>query len=281
MTSPRALMAAWQLFPSKRLGQNFLVHPAMAQAIVARAKLLPTDQVLEIGAGLGALTVPAARACAAVLAIEKDERLLPLLRAELLAAGITNVTVLAQDIMQADMARLAARADRRLVIMGNLPYNISSQIIVRLIMSRAHIDRAILMLQKEFAQRISAGPGTRQYGRLSVMLGYCAGIETLLSAPATQFYPKPQIDSEVIAISFHRQPPHPADDESFLFTVIKAAFGQRRKTMKNALAGSELHLAPDRAVNALTAAGIDPLRRAETLTVAEFVTLANILGASA
>jgi len=277
MTSPHALMAAWRLFPSKRLGQNFLIHPAMPQTIVARAGLAPTDQVLEIGAGLGALTVAAASACAAVLAIEKDERLLPLLRAELLAAGMTNVTVLAQDIMQTDIAQLATHAGRRLVVMGNLPYNISSQIIVRLIMARAHIDRAILMLQKEFAQRISAGPGSRQYGRLSVMLGYCARVETLLSVHAAQFYPKPKIDSEVIAITFHRRPPHPADDESFLFAVIKAAFGQRRKTMKNALSGSELRLAPDRAVHALTTTGIDPVRRAETLTAAEFVALANIL----
>jgi 16S rRNA (adenine1518-N6/adenine1519-N6)-dimethyltransferase len=159
--------------------------------------------------------------------------------------------------------------------MGNLPYNISSQVIVKLIHARQYVDRAVLMLQKEMAQRICAGPGSKTYGRLSVMLQYCATARELMQVKAAQFFPAPKVDSTVIGIRFSAPPPFPAIDEALLFRVIKAAFGKRRKTLRNALSQSDLQLDPATCETLLTQAGIDPTRRAETLSVAEFVRLSN------
>lgn len=277
MTSPKRQLAAWNLLPRKHLGQNFLSDPAAAQSIVSRAALRPDAVVLEIGAGLGALTLPLARAVAKVYAVEADPRLIPPLTAELHAQGLDNVSVLAQDILQVDVAALARSEGRKLVVMGNLPYNLSSQILVRLIDCRAGIEQAVLMFQKELAHRISARPGGRQYGRLTVMLQYCAVIRTVTEIPAALFFPKPKVDSVVLGIRFREVPPDPAVDEAFLFRVIKAAFGQRRKTLKNALVGGGLGLETTAALKALALAAIVPTRRAETLNVAEFVALSNRL----
>lgn len=280
MTSPVTLLKAWKMLPKKQLGQNFLTNPAIPRAIVNRAGISAGDVVLEIGAGLGALTVPVAGAAGHVYAVETDRRLVDLLGTELLLHKCDNVTVITADILRLDLGNFVRDAgiDRPLVVIGNLPYHISSQIVVRLIEARRWIDRAVLMFQKELARRFMAKPGGRDYGRLSVMLAYCAEVRSLLTVGADRFFPKPKIDSEVIEIRFRETPVHPAPDEAFLFRVVKAAFGQRRKTVRNALAGSELHIPAASAEQALTAAGIDPARRAETLTVAEFVALSRTLG---
>jgi 16S rRNA (adenine1518-N6/adenine1519-N6)-dimethyltransferase len=162
--------------------------------------------------------------------------------------------------------------------MGNLPYNISSQVIVQLIKARKGIDRAVLMLQKEMVQRICAGPGSRDYGRLSVVLGYCAQTRVCMQVRASHFFPAPKVDSTVIAIRFADAPPDPADDEAFFIRVVKAAFGKRRKTLRNALSQSDLGLGPDDCERLLQAAHIDPMQRAERLSVAEFVALSNVIG---
>ena len=274
MTSPRVLLNGWQIWPKKQLGQNFLSNPGIAAKIVAKAKLSPGDTVLEIGAGLGALTIPLARSVQEVYAVETDRRIVPLLRTELLAAGLGNVKIVTQDILQFDIAALAEQADRRLTVMGNLPYHISSQVLVQLIKHRQWIDRAVLMYQKELAQRLMALPGTKRYGRLTVMLNYAASVERLIELTADQFFPKPKIDSTVLKVVF-RPAENTVDNETVLFDVIKAAFGQRRKTLKNALSGSFLKIASEAAESALKAAGIDPKRRAETLSVQEFVALAH------
>jgi 16S rRNA (adenine1518-N6/adenine1519-N6)-dimethyltransferase len=165
-----------------------------------------------------------------------------------------------------------------LVVLGNLPYNISSQVVVQLIHARSRIDRAVLMLQKEMAQRICSGPGSKDYGRLSVMLGYCADTQKLLQVRAPLFFPAPKVDSTVIGIRFTNPPRFPADDETLLFRVVKASFGKRRKTLRNALAQSDLNLASSTSERLLKDAQIDPIRRAESLSVAEFVQLSNIIG---
>jgi 16S rRNA (adenine1518-N6/adenine1519-N6)-dimethyltransferase len=234
--------------------------------------------VLEIGAGLGALTVPLARKAARVLAVEKDRELVPLLKTELRAKGITNVAVTTADILVLDWESLAQAPGQKLLVMGNLPYNISSQILVRLVRHRHRVERAVLMFQKELAQRITAAPGNRDYGRLAVMLQYCARIRPVMNLKASQFYPRPKVDSIVLEIEFHPAPPTPADDEEFFSQVVKAAFGQRRKTLRNALSGSQLALKPTAAAAVLQAVAIDPSRRAETLSIAEFVALSNVLG---
>jgi 16S rRNA (adenine1518-N6/adenine1519-N6)-dimethyltransferase len=165
------------------------------------------------------------------------------------------------------------------VVLGNLPYNISSQVIVQLIHARSRIDRAVLMLQKEMAQRICAGPGSKDYGRLSVMLGYCAHTQVLMQVRAPVFFPAPKVDSSVVSIRFASPPPFSADDEALLFRVVKAAFGKRRKTLRNALSQSDLNLKPSICEHLLDKAQIDPMRRAERLSVEEFVRLSNVIGA--
>lgn len=277
MTSPRVLLSAWDIRAKKQLGQNFLIDPSTASMIVARAGILPDDVVLEIGAGLGALTIPIARVAKKVFAIEKDRQLLQLLKTELMVHNISNVVLENENILRFNINEFALQCSRQPVVMGNLPYSISSQILVQLISSRNYLNRAVLMFQKELAGRLAARAGSKKYGRLTVMLGYCADIKSIARINADLFFPKPKVDSEVLEIQFRQKRDHIAKDENFLFTVIKAAFGRRRKTLKNSLAGSELEISAPAALAALDLAGVDPSRRAETLEISEFVALSNAL----
>ena len=277
MTSPKILLAAQKLHPKKQLGQNFIVDPGFTEMVVKRAGILPEDIILEIGAGLGALTIPLARRAKKVFAVEKDRQIIPILNMEILVSGLTNIMIIEKDILSVDIKALVEDMGGKIVVMGNLPYNISSQILVQLIRSRKGIRRAVLMFQKELAQRITAETGCKDYGRLTVMLRYCSNIKKLVDAKASLFFPKPKVDSEILELRFKKDIDHEAVDEPFLFKVIKAGFGNRRKTLKNALAASELNIDPNTAKRVLEKSGIDPVRRAETLTVEEFVTLSNTL----
>lgn len=278
MTSPRTLLSAWNLHPKKQLGQNFLSDPSTARMIIERAGLDPADTVLEIGSGLGALTIPAAMQVARVIAVETDRKIADLLKTELLAAGLDNVTIVRDSILNVDIEKLAEGSSGKIVVIGNLPYNISSQILVKLINSRSVVDRAIVMFQKELAERLVAKPGNKAYGRITAMLAYCSQIKSLATIKDRMFFPRPKVDSEVIEIQFQETADEPADDEAYLFQVIKAAFGKRRKTLKNALSQSQLGIDGQTAEKALTASGIDPVRRAETLNAEEFVRLSNTIG---
>ncbi|MBC8199743.1 MAG: ribosomal RNA small subunit methyltransferase A [Desulfobacterales bacterium] len=277
MTSPRILLAAYNLHPKKQFGQNFLSDPSTAKMIATFSGITSEDVVLEIGAGLGALTIPAAKAAKKVYAIEKDRRLIDLLKTEILANMLSNVELMEENILKFDINRPAENVGRKIIVIGNLPYNISSQILVKLIKSRASVIRAVLMFQKELARRITAQPDCKDYGRLTVMLGYCAKIKKLADIKAHQFFPKPKVDSELLEIRFLETIKYPANDEALLFRVIKGAFSHRRKTLKNALAGSELHIDAKTAQNMLDKAGIDPSLRAETLTISQFVRLSNVI----
>jgi len=281
MTSPRTLLKAWNLKPKKHLGQNFLLNQTLADTIVKCADLSAREHVLEIGAGLGAITLPAARRAARLVAVESDAQLLDLLRTELLVQQLTNVDLVHQDILTIDFNSFFGTGSARGVVIGNLPYNLSSQIIVHLMASRAVIHRAVLMLQKEMAQRLIAPPGKRDYGRLSVMLQYCADVAVVAEAPAQLFYPRPKVDSQVIQVVFKERIATPADDEGLLSRVVKAGFSQRRKTLRNAMAGNILQADHARVETWLAHADIDPRRRAETLTVEEFVRLANLISRDA
>ena len=275
MTSPRILLAAYNLHPKKQLGQHFLSDPSTAKMIATLSGITSEDVVLEIGAGLGALTIPIAQTAKKVYAIEKDRRLIDLLKTEILVNRLSNVELMEVNILKFDINRLAENVGHKILIIGNLPYNISSQIIVKLIKSRSAVIRAVFMFQKELARRITAQPGCKDYGRLTVMLGYCAKIKKLADVKAHQFFPKPKVDSELLEIRFFETIECPANNEALLFKVIKGAFGQRRKTLKNALAGSELDIDAKTAQNVLNKAGIDSSLRAETLTISQFVTLSN------
>lgn len=277
MTSPRILLAVHNIRPKKQLGQNFIIDPAFTKMIVNRSGISPEDVVLEIGAGLGALTIPLARKAKKVFAVERDRQIIDILKTEILASGLSNTVIIEKNILTVDIEVLAENIGRKIVVMGNLPYNISSQILVQLIKSRKMVSRAILMFQKEMAQRISAQPDCKDYGRLSVMLRYCSNIKKLADARASLFYPKPKVDSEILELRFKSKAVDPARDEAFFFRVIKAGFGNRRKTLKNALAASELDIDANTAMDILERSGIDPVRRAETLNTGEFVKLSNLL----
>lgn len=280
MTSPQTLLKAWNLKARKQLGQNFLINGGAAQRIVDLADLDPDDVVLEIGSGLGVMTIAAARQVRKLIAVEKDRHLVPLLRAELMVHGLTHVQIHHQDILKNPLASFAGHSEiRPLVVLGNLPYNISSQVVVKLIEERPSVDRAVLMFQKELADRLCAEPGIKAYGRLSVRLQYCAEISFLLNVGAGQFYPRPKVDSVVLGIHFKTRIKHAATDEKLFARVVQAAFGQRRKNLRNALSGGLLPLDKPKAAQILEASGIDPRLRAETLPVDAFVTLTNHIAA--
>jgi 16S rRNA (adenine1518-N6/adenine1519-N6)-dimethyltransferase len=255
------------------LGQNFLADPSTARRIVERSEIQPDDIVVEIGPGLGALTLALSRSARTVIAIEKDRTLARILREELTVAEAANVQVIDADALDIDLPGLAREAGRPITVFGNLPYNISSQIVMRLIAARRHIPRAVLMFQKELAARLRAAPGGRDYGRITAMLRYCAVIRRLAVVTAARFFPTPKVDSEVLEIDFRPGAAYPPHNEERLFLLIAAAFGQRRKTLKKALSASRLALQPRAILCALTQAGIDPARRAETLSPEEFVAL--------
>lgn len=275
MTSPRTLLAAKSLHPKKQFGQNFLVDPSTAKMIVDRSRLSPDDIVLEIGSGLGALTIPAARQAKRVYAVEKDHEIVEVLQTELADNNIENVTIINKDILTVDINEISKRENRNLIVLGNLPYNISSQIVVALLDAKHCIDRASLMFQKEVARRLAADPGSKDYGRLSVMLQYSAEVKRLATVGAHLFLPKPKVASEVIEVRFRKVIEKPVADESLFSAVIKAAFSTRRKTLKNALLNIGALNDAESIKNILEYAGIDPARRAESLSVTEFVDLAN------
>jgi len=259
------------------MGQHFLADPHVAAMIVKGAEVGFQDTVLEIGAGLGALTFPLAGKARHVLAVEPDQRIAALLRSALLIRGVSNVTIIEEDILQCDIETFAEAQSSSFKVVGNLPYHISSQVLVQLINARHCIRGAVLMFQKELAERLLSPPGSKTYGRLSVMIQYCARLYPLAHVGASAFFPKPKVDSEVIGIAFYPSVPFYTPDQPFLFQVVQAAFGKRRKTLKNALMNSHLGLKEGQVILALKLASIDPKRRAETLRVAEFVKLAGLL----
>lgn len=273
MIYPGTLLKSRKLFAKKELGQNFLVDQGAAEKIVSRAGIDKDDVVLEIGAGLGALTVPLAARAGKVYAIEKDTRLVTLFSGEIEGAGVSNVELINQDVMKIDISSLSG--GDKLVVVGNLPYNISSQVLFMLVEKRRWVKKAVLMFQKELAVRIAAPPGGRDYGRLSAVMQYCSKITTLTDLGPNLFFPKPDVSSRVVEVDFFETTPLSPEDENFLFKVIKAAFSKRRKTLRNSLAGSILDIGTDKTAQGLELAGIDPSRRAETLNVQEFITLSK------
>ncbi|MBC2714411.1 MAG: ribosomal RNA small subunit methyltransferase A [Desulfobacteraceae bacterium] len=275
MTSPRTLLASRALHPKKQFGQNFLVDPSTARMIVDRSNLSPEDIILEIGSGLGALTIPAARQVKCVYAVEKDHEIAEVLQTELANNDINNVIIINKDILTVDINEISEKEKQKLIVLGNLPYNISSQILVALLNAKQSIDRASLMFQREVARRLAAGPGSRDYGRLSVMLQYSADVKKLATVGPHLFLPKPKVASEVVEIRFKKEIEKPVADESLLSAVVKAAFSTRRKTLKNALQNIDLNVDDKSVRKILGNSGIDPARRAESLSVAEFKDLAN------
>ncbi len=273
MTHPGELLKKNGLYAGKEMGQNFLSNPNTAQMIVNRTGINEENKVLEIGPGLGALTLPLAKTGANVVAVEKDRRIIPLLESELGDAGISNVSIINQNILKTDIFKIAD--GEKLVVMGNLPYNISSQILFKLVKARSVVSRAFLMFQKELAGRLIASPGGRDYSRLSAVVQFASKISHVADIGPSSFFPRPDVDSTVLRFDFFETPGMDSEQEDLLFDVIKAAFSKRRKTLRNSMAGGELGLKKQEAGHALEKAGIDPARRAETLTIEEFISLSK------
>lgn len=273
MISTTRLLSAFNLKPKKSLGQNFLLDSKIAKKIIEISNIKDEDTVIEIGAGLGALTIPAARRAKKVVAIENDKNMCNLLKKKLELNRVANVDIIQNNILKTDI--FSYSRSEQFIAIGNLPYYISSQILVKLIRQRSKIKQAVLMFQKEMAERISSKSGCKDYGRLAVMTQYCADITKVLDVKADLFYPKPKVDSTVVKVGFKTNIDFPADDENLLFKVIRCAFSKRRKILKNSLSGNELDIDSKTAGIILKKAGIDPLRRAETLEVKEFVKLCN------
>jgi len=265
------------LRPNKRLGQHFLRDRSVIGEMIERSGFLESDDVLEIGPGLGALTIPLAGRVRHITAVEKDGRLAETLDKSLFQKGINNVTLVNDDILKADLEKILAPSECRIRAIGNLPYNISSPFIDRLFKYRHLIGNAVLMFQYEFAERLLASPGGKDYGALTVLMRYNAEISPLIHVSSDAFYPRPKVGSMVVRIDLERIHERRAEDDGLFITVVKGAFSHRRKTILNSLGGTLTSWGNNELREALALCGIDPVRRAETLDIDEFITLADTM----
>lgn len=268
------VLRAYGIRPRKRFGQHFLVSRAVLDRLLDAAALTPRDGVLEVGAGIGTLTAALAPRVRAVVAVEVDEALLPALRAH--TAAWPTVAVVAGDIMRLDLAALAGGLPPPRKVVSNLPYNIASPLLVALLQPALGFVRCVVTVQREVADRLTAAPGTTSYGALSVAVQYRAAASVVARVPPGAFFPPPDVDSAIVLLEPRPAPPVDVGDEELFARVVRAAFGQRRKTLRNALAAG-LAVPPARAEAACRAAGLDPGRRGETLDLAAFAGLTRAL----
>lgn len=264
----------------KSLGQNFLIDPNILRNIVGHAQLTENSGAIEIGPGIGALTEHLARAAKKVVSFEIDQRLLPVLEDTL--SPYDNVTIVHSDILKADVAQVIAKEMpdiQDIMVVANLPYYVTTPILLKLLHDRLPIRGFVVMMQKEVADRITAKPGTKEYGSLSIAIQYYVSAEIAMMVPKTVFMPQPNVESAVIRLIKHDAPPVQVIDEEFLFEVTRASFVQRRKTILNNLqAGLPNGKQKKEAIlEALTICEIEPTRRGETLTIQEFGKLADAL----
>lgn len=261
---------------SKSLGQNFLADIHIIEEIIDGSEIGPEDLVIEIGPGMGVLTAEAARRAHKVAAVEIDRNLIPILRETL--GEFDNIEIINADIMKTDLGEVIRNnppAEGGAVrIIGNLPYYITTPIVMKLLEDRVPAKSITIMMQKEVADRMKAGPGGRDYGALSVAVGFYCTIAHIANAPKEVFVPRPKVDSTVLRLDLRDECPVDLIDEKAFFDAVKGGFGQRRKTLLNSLTGVR-GLAKEQIGQVLAAAGIDPKRRAETLSLDEFAAVAN------
>lgn len=274
------IMARHGLTFKKSLGQNFLIDPNILRKIVSQAGLTKQSAAIEIGPGIGALTEHLARDAGKVLAFEIDQRLLPVLEDTL--SPYDNVKVIHSDILKADVEK-AIREDLAgfddIMVVANLPYYVTTPIILKLLLEKLPIRGLVVMLQKEVAERITAKPGTKAYGSLSIAIQYYTQAEFAMTVPKAVFMPQPNVDSAVIRMIKRTEPIVNVIDEDFFFTVTRGSFVQRRKTILNNLQSAlpDGKAKKEFILEALEQAGIDPARRGETLSIKEFGLLADKL----
>lgn len=262
----------------KKYGQNFLIDSGIVEKIVRESGVTKDDFVLEIGPGIGTMTQLLCESAREVAAVEIDTKLIPILNETL--AGYDNVTVINEDILKVDINRLAMEknAGRPIKVVANLPYYITTPIIMGLFESHVPIDSITVMVQKEVADRMQTGPGSKDYGALSLAVQYYANPKIVLNVPPECFMPRPNVGSAVIRLIKHDTNPVEVKDEGLMFKIIRASFNQRRKTLVNSLKNSpELHFSKEDIEKAIEEMGKNPSVRGETLTLQEFAGLSNLL----
>ena len=262
----------------KKFGQNFLIDTTVLDRIISSAEITKEDCVLEIGPGIGTMTQYLAEHAGSVVAVEIDKALIPILEETL--QDYDNVTVINDDILKVDINRLVEEKNggRPIKVVANLPYYITTPIIMGLFESHVPLESITVMVQKEVADRMQVGPGTKDYGALSLAVQYYAKPEIVANVPPNCFIPRPNVGSAVIRLTRYEEPPVQVKDEKKMFTLIRASFNQRRKTLQNGLVNSqELDFTKEQVAAAIATLGVSPSVRGEALTLEQFAALANAL----
>lgn len=260
----------------KKFGQNFLIDPHVLDKIISAAQVGPEDCVLEIGPGIGTMTQYLAERARQVVAVEIDSNLIPILEETL--GGYPNVTVINDDILKVDIRGLAEKysGGRPIKVVANLPYYITTPIIMGLFEGDVPIDSITVMVQKEVADRMQVGPGSKDYGALSLAVQYYAKPYIVANVPPNCFIPRPNVGSAVIRLTRYQEPPVQVKDRELMFKLIRASFAQRRKTLQNGLNNSpELPYTKEQAAEAIESLGLSPAVRGETLDLEQFARLAD------
>lgn len=276
-----AVLQKYNFVFQKKFGQNFLIDTHVLDKIIRSAEITSEDMVLEIGPGIGTMTQYLAQAAGKVVAVEIDKALIPILEDTL--DGFENVTVLNEDILKVDIAALAEKENqgRPIKIVANLPYYITTPIIMGLFENHVPVKSITVMVQKEVADRMQVGPGTKDYGALSLAVQYYAKPYIVANVPPNCFMPRPKVGSAVIRLETYENPPVQVEDEKLMFKIIRASFNQRRKTLANGLKNSpELHFTKEQIEAAIDRLGRGASVRGEALTLEEFAALSNDLGRS-
>ena len=262
----------------KKYGQNFLIDGRVLDKIIGAAQIGPDDCVLEIGPGIGTMTKRLAEAAGQVIAVEIDKNLIPILQEVL--GEYDNITILNEDILKVDIPALVEQynGDRPIKVVANLPYYITTPIIMGLFESNVPIDNITVMVQKEVALRMQEGPGSKDYGALSLAVQYYAEPYIVANVPTNCFIPRPKVGSAVIRLTRHKEKPVQVKNEQFMFRLIRASFNQRRKTLQNALHNmNELSLTKEEIVDALQTMGLSETIRGEKLSLSEYAKLSDLL----
>lgn len=265
----------------KKYGQNFLVDTHVLEKIMDAAEISPEDCVVEIGPGIGTMTQYLAERAESVIAVEIDKNLIPILEETL--SGYENVSVLNEDILKVDLNRIVQEknAGRPVKVVANLPYYITTPIIMGLFENHVPLESITIMVQKEVADRMQVGPGTKDYGALSLAVQYYAKPEIVAVVPPNCFIPRPNVASAVIRLTRYEKPPVEVSDEAFLFALIRASFNQRRKTLVNGLSNAQnLSVTREQVTEALAVMGLSATIRGEALTLEQFARLSALLGAA-
>lgn len=262
----------------KKFGQNFLIDEHVIQKIINGAQVTKDDFVLEIGPGIGTMTQYLAEAAREVAAVEIDKKLIPILGETL--SEYDNVTIINEDILKVDIRALALEKNegRPIKVVANLPYYITTPIIMGLFESHVPIDNITVMVQKEVADRMKVGPGSKDYGALSLAVQYYAKPYLVANVPANCFIPRPNVDSAVIRLTRHESPAVEVEDETLMFNMIRASFNQRRKTLQNGLKNSGLFpVSKEEIIEVIKEAGLSETVRGEALTLEQFAQLSNLM----